>query len=64
MDGDFHTVRWQGGEALLNQRVAKVETNEEINQDFLFYKLIGEIREIQARTPATTVKTSFQERYQ
>jgi type I restriction enzyme S subunit len=56
MDGEFHTVQWKGDDALLNQRVARIKTDENINETFLFYKLIEEIKKIENRTPATTVK--------
>jgi type I restriction enzyme S subunit len=57
MDGNFHTVRWGGRQGLLNQRVARIEVNDKrINESYLFYRLINEIKKIETRTPATTVK--------
>ena len=38
MDGDFSIERWEGGTALLNQRVCKVTSrSEELDQGFLFH---------------------------
>jgi len=57
MDGDFNVVRWSGGEALLNQRVCKVEARPgAIDPGFLYYSLKPKIAEIHRRTPQTTVR--------
>ncbi len=58
MDGDFEAVRWRGDRALLNQRVCKLSTRYplELDQRFLYYSLIGEIKAIHAQVSATTVK--------
>nr|WP_241737769.1 restriction endonuclease subunit S [Anoxybacillus flavithermus] len=58
MDGEFNIVRWKGPKALLNQRVAKINSKNPniISEDFIFYRLQGELREIEVLTPATTVK--------
>jgi len=41
----------------LNQRVARIEADEaQIDEQFLYYRLIDEIKKIEVRTPATTVK--------
>ncbi|AFY75447.1 restriction endonuclease S subunit (plasmid) [Synechococcus sp. PCC 7502] len=58
MDGDFTTVRWKGELALLNQRVCKLVTKNKnnLNQDFLYYRIITEINRIHKITSATTVK--------
>ncbi|MGG3938885.1 restriction endonuclease subunit S [Anoxybacillus kestanbolensis] len=58
MDGEFNIVRWKGPKALLNQRVAKINSKNPdiISEDFIFYRLQGELRKIEALTPATTVK--------
>jgi len=58
MDGDFSTIRWRGNEALLNQRVCKLVTKDEalVSQEFLFYRIIDEIKAINRITAATTVK--------
>lgn len=39
MDGDFNVARWQGGEALLNQRVCCVRPGPTIDGRFLYYVL-------------------------
>ena len=58
MDGNFLTVKWKGNNALLNQRVCKLVTKdaEQLDQDFLFYRIINEIIQINHITSATTVK--------
>jgi type I restriction enzyme S subunit len=57
MDGEFHTVRWRGETGVLNQRVARIEADHsDLNEDFLYYRLIDEIKAVEERTPATTVK--------
>lgn len=58
MDGDFLVAKWKGNNALLNQRVCKLETIDQriINQEFLYYSLIDEVRKINQVTSATTVK--------
>jgi type I restriction enzyme S subunit len=58
MDGDFNIVRWQGDEALLNQRILKVEAkpNGLIDQDYFFYWCGPYLTWVHNRTAATTVK--------
>ncbi|MCF8090581.1 MAG: restriction endonuclease subunit S [Desulfotignum sp.] len=58
MDGDFSTTQWKGGDSLLNQRVCKLVTKdkEQLEQDFLFFRIIEEIKLIHRITAATTVK--------
>ncbi|MFZ2362554.1 MAG: restriction endonuclease subunit S [Anaerolineae bacterium] len=58
MDGDFEAVCWRGDRALLNQRVCKLSTRYplELDQRYLYYSLIGEIKAIHAQVSATTVK--------
>jgi len=58
MDGDFNIVRWQGDEALLNQRILKVEAkpNGLIDQDYFFYWCGPYLSQVHSRTAATTVK--------
>lgn len=58
MDGDFNVVRWQGDEALLNQRILKVEVKPDglIDQGFFFYWCAPYLEKIHNRTSATTVK--------
>ncbi|MCU7247885.1 restriction endonuclease subunit S [Pseudomonas koreensis] len=58
MDGEFHVAKWQGVEALLNQRVLKVELHNEslVVLDFLFHWLGPFIKKVNDITAATTVK--------
>lgn len=58
MDGDFLIKRWQGNDALLNQRVCKLvsKDSELLDQNFLFYRIFEEINSIHRITAATTVK--------
>lgn len=56
MDGDFNCARWQGPEALLNQRVCKVTTDpEHLDLDFLTHLLPGYLRAVHDLTSSTTV---------
>jgi type I restriction enzyme S subunit len=57
MDGDFNARIWQGGEALLNQRVCLIRTREEMySQKFLGYLLPGYLKLINDHTSSITVK--------
>jgi type I restriction enzyme, S subunit len=51
MDGDFNAKIWQGGEALVNQRVCLIRVREEIySQRFLAYILPGYLKLINDHT--------------
>ena len=57
MDGDFRVVRWSHGDALLNQRVCRLEPKEkEIDSNYLYYFLPKKLDEIHATTSFATVK--------
>lgn len=58
MDGDFNIVRWADGEALLNQRILKVDgkANGLIDRNFFFYWCGPFLKLVHNRTAATTVK--------
>lgn len=57
MDGEFNCRRWQGGPALLNQRVCKlVPIESKVDDSFLFNFIAGYLKQIEATTGATTVK--------
>ncbi|BDT68092.1 hypothetical protein os1_22740 [Comamonadaceae bacterium OS-1] len=58
MDGDFHIVRWRGCDALLNQRVLKVDVQDEsvVVLDYLYHWLGPFVKKINDVTAATTVK--------
>ena len=56
MDGNFNCVLWQGGKALLNQRVCRIIPNTEfIDPTFLRLTLQGYLLAIQRATSSTTV---------
>ena len=58
MDGDFHVVKWHGRDALLNQRVLKVDVQDEsaVVLDYVFHWLGLFIKKLNDVTAATTVK--------
>lgn len=58
MDGDFSIVRWRNIDALLNQRILKVDPKpgSRIAKDFFYYWSGPRLSRIHARTAATTVK--------
>lgn len=58
MDGDFNVSRWKNQDALLNQRVLKVDVSDagKIDLNFIYYWLQPFIRKINEATAATTVK--------
>jgi type I restriction enzyme S subunit len=56
MDGDFLPCLWVGGEALLNQRIGKVIPESNLSLNYLHYRIIEPLKEIQRITAATTVK--------
>ena len=57
MDGEFNCTRWQGGRALLNQRVCRisVKTNH-LNEKYLFYFLPKALKLIEDKSNFVTVK--------
>ena len=58
MDGEFVAAQWKGDNALLNQRVCRLETKSPgiLNQAYLFYNINIHLRKIEQSTGATTVK--------
>lgn len=58
MDGEFAAVRWEGGPALLNQRVLKLSTAmpDILDHDFLFYRVQPTLDELEQSISGTTVK--------
>lgn len=56
MDGDFNISRWNGPEALLNQRVCKLSKSSKMNTCFAFYMLSLPLKLTNDVTYATTVK--------
>ena len=57
MDGEFNSAIWQGGKAVLNQRVCKlIPDTRKLNFNFLKHILPKKLKEIEARTSFVTVK--------
>jgi type I restriction enzyme S subunit len=57
MDGDFRVVRWQHGDALLNQRVCRLEPKVgKLALTYLLYFLPKELDRIHVKTSFATVK--------
>lgn len=57
MDGEFRLAKWQGGTALLNQRVCKITTsNSSLDDAYLAHFLPNELKQIEDKTPFVTVK--------
>jgi type I restriction enzyme S subunit len=57
MDGEFNIARWQGGTALLNQRVCKIEARVGVSDiAYLRHALAIVLKRIEYRTPFATVK--------
>lgn len=57
MDGEFNVGLWQGGRALLNQRVCKIVPKEGIaDKYYLKHRLALLVKEMEAATPYVTVK--------
>ncbi|MCX4026801.1 restriction endonuclease subunit S [Endozoicomonas sp. SM1973] len=57
MDGDFTAARWQGPDALLNQRVCRVSlTTYHFDEKFFFICLQPYLKAINAETSSVTVK--------
>ena len=56
MDGDFLPCRWDKGPALLNQRVGRIVPLDGLDREFVFYYLVGRLKEIEVVTSSTTVK--------
>lgn len=57
MDGDFNVAKWQGDDALLNQRVCCIASGSRLLlDDFLYYYLPDPLKKINNATPSVTVK--------
>lgn len=57
MDGEFNITEWNGGQALLNQRVCRVSiTSEDVLPKYLLYFLPIPLKQIEDETPFVTVK--------
>lgn len=56
MDGDFMPCLWNKGEALLNQRIGRIQSGSDLSLVFVSYWLIKPLKEIEYATSSTTVK--------
>jgi type I restriction enzyme, S subunit len=57
MDGEFRVRPWQGGRALLNQRVCRLEPRPGLLEGaYLKYLVAPELKRIEDKTPFVTVK--------
>lgn len=56
MDGEFNIARWNGGRALLNQRVCRLIPKRTIDKGYLFYFMPQALKHIEDKTPFATVK--------
>lgn len=56
MDGEFNIVRWNGGEAKLNQRVCALNAKSELEEKFVLYTLPSPLKIINDLAYSTTVK--------
>ena len=56
MDGDFVGTLWQNGEALLNQRVCRLQNFKNVDKKFILYSIQPILKIIQDTTHAVTVK--------
>jgi type I restriction enzyme S subunit len=57
MDGEFGCYEWKDGQALLNQRVCRLQGfSERLEPKFLFYGINKHLKEIEDATTYTTVK--------
>ena len=57
MDGEFRCYEWKGEDALLNQRVCRLQDfDSELDKRFLLYAINDELKKIEDVTGFTTVK--------
>lgn len=57
MDGSFNLIEWEGGKALLNQRVCKITPKDKkVDKNFIKHLLPKFLKEIEDRTSFVTVK--------
>ena len=57
MDGEFNLAKWQGGPAVLNQRVCRIAaSNGSLDDGYLFRFLPAALKAIEDVTPYVTVK--------
>lgn len=58
MDGDFHIAKWKNKDALLNQRVLKLDISDpnKLDLNFIYYWFQPYVKKVNDVTAATTVK--------
>lgn len=56
MDGEFNIAKWEGGKALLNQRVCRITTRKNVDEEYIRFALTKALKEIENRTSFVTVK--------
>ncbi len=56
MDGEFNSVIWAGGDALLNQRVCRLHSFRSCLKDYIAWMIPRKLKEIEDATYAVTVK--------
>lgn len=56
MDGEFNSIIWTGGEALLNQRVCRLHSFEGCLKEFVALLIPKALKDIENKTYAVTVK--------
>lgn len=56
MDGEFNSVIWNGGPALLNQRVCKLHTFRDCIKEYVAMFIPSKLKDIEETTYAVTVK--------
>lgn len=56
MDGEFNTTIWNGGNALMNQRVCRITKTTNVLKEYVFHLIQKKLKEIENETNAVTVK--------
>lgn len=56
MDGEFNTTIWNGGNALMNQRVCRITKTTNVLKEYVFHLIQKKLKEIEKETNAVTVK--------
>ncbi len=56
LSGTIKIYKWQGEEALLNQRIVKIQPREGINIDWIYYKINYSIEEFINKAKSGTIK--------
>lgn len=56
MDGEFNIFNWQGGKALLNQRITRLHSFKNCVPEYVLFMIGKELQKIEDATPFVTVK--------